>query len=176
MASRESNRRANRLAAVALAAVAAVAVIVAAAAMVGPAGCASNCGTNCPSPTVYIGNLNNQQLPILDIAVDGPACPPAHGVYCLGDGVTTSCTHLTITGVAEGICDVTIFFTDRPTMVVRTQFGPPIQQGCCKGHTVVGDPVFVIPASSDAGISGLDGATDAVTTVVDGGADAAAAD
>jgi hypothetical protein len=34
----------------------------------------------------------------------------------------------------------------------------------------VGDSVFVIPANPDAGIRGLDGGTDAVTIVVDGGA------
>jgi hypothetical protein len=48
-------------------------------------------------------------------------------------------------------------------MIVRTEFGPPIQKGCCKGHTVVGDTVFVIPGSSDGGITGLDGGTDAVS-------------
>jgi hypothetical protein len=105
-----------------------------------------------------------------DLAVSGPACPPPEGVYCIGDAPGTNCTHFTITGNAEGFCDVTIVFHDRPTMIVRTQFGPPVEQGCCKGFSIVGDSVFLIPASSDAGISGLDGATDAVTTVVDGGA------
>ena len=68
-----------------------------------------------------------------------------------------------------GACDVEVVFSDRPTEIVHTQFGPPIQQGCCKGYTIVGDSVFVIPNSPDAGISGVDGASDQVTIVVDGG-------
>jgi hypothetical protein len=133
------------------------------------AGCGSNCASDCPPSTVYIGNLDNQQLAIDDILVDGPACPPSHGVYCIGDQVSTNCTHVTITGVAEGVCDVLIVFRDRPAMIVRTEFGPPIEKGCCKGHTVVGDTVFVIPGSSDGGISGLDGGTDAVSVADAGG-------
>jgi hypothetical protein len=167
--------RAKWIAAAAMVATGAAGVIVAAA-VAAPTGCASDCGSNCPNATVYIGNLDNRQLWIDDILVSGPACPPQHGVYCIGDGVTTSCTHFTITGQAQGICDVLIVFPDRPAMIVRTEFGPPIQQGCCKGHTIVGDSIFVIPANSDAGISGVDGPSDAVTTVVDGGASDAGGD
>jgi hypothetical protein len=133
-------------------------------------GCAGNCATNCPQTAIYVGNLNGEQLQIDDIAVSGPACPPPEGVYCIGDGPTTNCTHFTVTGRAEGACDVLIVFHDRPAEVVHTRFGPPIQQGCCKGYSIVGDSVFVIPGSSDAGISGIDGPTDAVTVVVDAGA------
>jgi hypothetical protein len=156
------------LAKVAAVVVCSAAAAVAAGFMVVQTGC-SDCASDCPPATVYIGNLSGQQLAIDDILVDGPACPPQHGVYCIGDGPTTNCTHVTITGVAEGFCDVYITFRDRPNMVVRTEFGPPIKHGCCKGHTIVGDSVFVVPASSDAGISGLDGGTDAVTIVVDAG-------
>jgi hypothetical protein len=135
--------------------------------LVGQSGCASNCGSNCPPVTIYIGNPG-QQLMIDDIGVSGPACPAPQGVYCIGDAAGTNCTHFTITGNAEGICDVTIVFHDRPTMIIRTQFGPPVEQGCCRGYSIVGDSVFIIPTSPDAGISGLDGGTDAVT-IVDGG-------
>jgi hypothetical protein len=150
-----------------------VAVLVAV--LVVPAGCGGNCATNCPPATVYIGNLDNQQLYINNIVVDGPACPPPEAVYCVGDGYTHRCTHVTITGRAQGYCDVAFIFPDRPTMFVRTEFGPPITQGCCKGYTIVGDSVFVIPANPDAGISGADGGgTDAITDAarppVDGGA------
>jgi len=155
-----------------LAALAVIGVVVAAATLVAPAGCAGNCASNCPNATVYIGNLDNQQLAIDDILVNGPACPSLEGVYCIGDGNTTSCTHLTITGVAQGACDVLVIFPDRPAQIVHTEFGPPIQQGCCKGYSIVGDEVFVIPANPDAGISGLDGGNNQVTTVVDGGVDA----
>jgi hypothetical protein len=159
----------GRLLSVAAALAMLTAAAIVAAGLVAPSGCASNCGSNCPPVTIYIGNLNGQQLMIDDIGVSGPACPPPEGVYCIGDVPGTNCTHFTITGNAEGICDVTIVFHDRPTMIVRTQFGPPVQQGCCRGYSIVGDSVFVIPASPDAGISGLDGGTDAVTILVDGG-------
>ncbi|HMF39505.1 MAG TPA: hypothetical protein VKQ32_02365 [Polyangia bacterium] len=139
----------------------------------GPTGCTSNCKSNCPPASIYIGDLNNTELPINAIAVDGPACPPQYGVYCTGDGQTTTCTHVTITGFAEGMCDVVIVFSDRPTEIVHTQFGPPIMQGCCTGYSIIGDSVFIIPNSSDAGISGLDGPTDQVSFPVDAGADAA---
>ena len=170
--------RPNRVAAIAAASAAAAAVIVIAVivVMLAPTGCGSTCGSNCPSPTVYIGNLDNQQLSIAEIVVDGPACPPQYGVYCLGDGVSTSCTHVTITGTKQGICDVLVVFRDRPAMIVRTEFGPPIQQGCCKGQTIIGDSVFVIPANPDAGISGVDGGTDAVSIFVDAAASDATSD
>jgi hypothetical protein len=154
-----------------LAMAASVTAVVAAAVVVGQASCGSSCASDCPPTAVYIGNLDGQQLAIDDILVDGPACPPSHGVYCLGDGPATNCTHVTITGQAEGHCDVLLVFRDRPATIVRTEFGPPIEQGCCKGHAIVGDSVFVIPAASDAGISGWDGGTDAVRTVVDGASD-----
>ena len=169
-----ASRRPHRIAAVALTSDAAAAAIIIAV-LVAQTGCGSNCGTNCPNATVFIGNLDNQQLLIDDILVDGPACPPAYGVYCVG-GPGTYCTHLTITGVAQGFCDVLIVFHDRPAEIVRTEFGPPIQQGCCRGYTIVGDSVFVIPANPDAGISGVDGGTDAVTIVVDAGASDAPGD
>jgi hypothetical protein len=161
-----ASRRSSRIAAIAVATAAAVGVMWITV-LFAQTGCAGNCGTNCPSATVYIGNLDNQQLYIDDILVDGLACPAQHGVYCLGDQATTSCTHVTITGVAQGICDVLIVFHDRPAEIVRTEFGPPITQGCCKGHTIIGDAVFSIPANPDAGITGVDGGTDAVTIVTD---------
>jgi hypothetical protein len=167
----------NRIVAVAVTAIAAAgAAVVAVAVFAAPTGCASNCGTNCPSNAVFIGDLDDVQLDIHQILVSGPACPRQEAVYCVGDGDTTNCTHFVITGTAPGYCDVLIVFGDRPAEIVRTQFGPPIQQGCCTGYTIVGDPVFVIPDNPDAGITGLDGGTDAVTIVVDGGAGDTAVD
>ena len=157
-----------------LAALGAIAAAVMAVTFVAPMGCAGNCKSNCPNATVYIGNLDNKQLDIDNILVNGPACPPLEGVYCIGDGFTTSCTHLTITGVAQGKCDVLVIFPDRPAQIVHTEFGPPIKQGCCKGYSIVGDEVFVIPSSPDGGISGLDGGNDQVSIYTDAGvADAA---
>lgn len=157
----------RRIRAVAVLATAAAAVVVATV-LVSQTNCTSNCATNCPPATVYIGDLDNVQLYIDDIVVSGPACPPQYGVYCLGDGATTTCTHVTITGMTQGYCDVTILFHDRPAYVVHTEFGPPIMQGCCRGYSIVGDSVFVISSSADAGISGVDGASDAVR-LADGG-------
>jgi hypothetical protein len=168
------SRLRKRIAVTVTAIAGAAACVVGAAVVVGPSGCADNCATNCPLATIYIGDLDNQELPIDAIGVQGPACPPQYGVYCAGDGQTTVCTHVTITGYAQGTCDVAIAFHDRPTEIVHTQFGPPIQQGCCKGYSIIGDSVFVIPANPDAGISGVDGASDQVTIVVDGGATDAA--
>jgi hypothetical protein len=168
----------NRIAVVAVTVIAAAgAAVLAVAVFAAPTGCASNCGTNCPISSVYIGDLDNVQLPIDQILVSGPACPSQAGVYCVGDRyMTTNCTHVMIRGVATGACDVLIVFADRPAEIVRTQFGPPIQQGCCGGYTIVGDSVFVIPHNPDAAITGLDGGTDAVTILVDGGTGDAAVD
>jgi len=160
----------NRIA-VTVTAIAAAAGAIAIAVLVAPTGCTSDCKTNCPPASIYIGDLDNTQLAIDAIGVQGPACPPQYGVGCAGDGQTTTCTHVTITGFAEGMCDVVIVFHDRPREVVHTQFGPPIKQGCCSGYSIVGDSVFVIPSTSqDAAIGGVDGPSDQVSFVVDGGA------
>jgi hypothetical protein len=157
----------------ATAALAATAGVVAPALLVQP-GCGSNCASDCPPTAVYIGNLNNQQLWIQNITAEGPACPPSEGLYCLGDGQTTSCTHVTVTGQAQGYCDVTIWFGDRPAEIVRTEFGGPIQKGCCRGRSIVGATVFSIPVASDAGITDYDGGTDAVRPYVEAGAETGA--
>jgi len=159
----------HRIPAVAAAAAAAAAVAVMAVVLLAPGGCASNCGTNCPNVAVYIGNPG-VQLPIADIGLDGNACPPPEGVYCIGDVAGTNCTHFTVTGTAQGFCDVRIDFYDRATEIVHTQFGPPVQQGCCKGYSIVGDQTFIVPADPNVEIMGADGGTDAVTVVPDGGA------
>ena len=97
-----------------LAAVAGVAAVVAAVAgLAGQAGCGSDCASDCPPATVYIGNVDGQQLAIDEILVNGPACPSSSGVYCIGDGPGSNCTHFTITGTTEWVCDVLIVFHDR---------------------------------------------------------------
>ena len=172
------SRKRNRIAVTVTAIAAAAAVVaIASAVVVAPTGCTSDCKSNCPPATIYIGDLDNTQLAIDAIGVQGPACPPQYGVGCVGDGQTTNCTHVTITGFAEGMCDVVIVFHDRPTEIVHTQFGPPIKQGCCSGYSIVGDSVFVIQsASQDAAIGGVDGPSDQVSFRVDGGTDDAASD
>ena len=140
-------------------------------------GCSSHCGSNCPITTVRITAEVNLDLPILDVAWIGPACPRFLPT-CRGDELTgTLCTHLDVPGSTEGICDVLIAFTDRPSMAIRTQFGPAVTQGCCGGYPVVGDSVFTIPVASDAGIYGGDGNRDAVSVITDAGpTDAGAGD
>ena len=139
-------------------------------------GCSSNCASNCPITTVRITGTVNVNLPIRDVAWDGPACPTFRPV-CRGDDITTICTHLDVPGGAEGICDVKIAFTDRPSMAIRTQFGPATTHGCCGGYPVIGDWLFTIPVASDAGIYGGNGNHDAVSVITDAGvSDAAASD
>jgi len=131
-------------------------------------GCSSHCGSNCPITTVRITATVNVDLPIRDVAWDGPACP-SFPPTCRGDDLNTFCTHLDVPGSSEGICDVKIAFTDRPSMAIRTQFGPATTQGCCGGYPVIGDWLFTIPIESDAGIYGGNGNHDAVSVITDAG-------
>src|SRR5262252_4234329 len=89
--------------AVAAAALATVAGVVALA----PSGCASNCGSNCPITTALIESAANVDPGITDLAFDGPACPSGRP-GCRGDDQTTQCTHIFVTGTAEGYCDLYI--------------------------------------------------------------------
>src|SRR5688572_19946838 len=86
---------------------------------------ATSCASNCPITTVRITGTVNLDLPIRDVAWVGPACPTFRPT-CRGDDLTTICTHLDVPGRTEGICDVLIAFTDRPSMAIRTQFGPAV--------------------------------------------------
>ena len=139
-----------------------------AAAALSATGCSSHCASDCPVTTVRITGTVNLDLPIRDVAWVGPACP-AFLPTCRGDDLNTICTHIDVPGRAEGICDVLIAFTDRPSMAIRTQFGPAVTQGCCGGYPVVGDWLFTIPIASDAGIYGGNGNHDAVSVITDAG-------
>jgi hypothetical protein len=135
-------------------------------------GCASKCGANCPTPFVYVGAPAGTNMDLMNIQAlswTGPACPTTERPNCAGDGVSTICTHVLIVGQGPGECALTITFGDRPAEVVHAQFGPPITQGCCHGFSVVGDTVFTIPSSADAGIYGAGGNMDAVTILTDAG-------
>jgi hypothetical protein len=142
------------------------------AAAVGLSGCGSNCQSNCPNVTVSIIAVDNTvNAPIIDLVwLGGPACPP-YPPICRGEGYTTSCTHVDITGFASGGCDLGIVFSDRPAEIVHAEFGPPVMQGCCTGFTIVGESLFFIPRSAADSIYGADGGSDAVTVVRDGGDD-----
>lgn len=148
-------------------------------------GCASNCGANCPESSVYIGTDNNQELNgiLTDIEVNGAACPPQSSVTCWGDRVTTVCTHTLITGTQPGRCDVLFVFSDRPSEIVRLQFGPVTNANgsCCNANPVEGPSVYIIPpkptgpihsGSVDAGTYD----TDAVVVLTDAAAHDAGAD
>ncbi len=141
--------------------------LVAAAAMT-VSSCSSHCASDCPVTTVRITGTVNLDLPIRDVAWVGPACPTFLPT-CRGDDFNTICTHIDVPGRTEGICDVLIAFTDRPSMAIRTQFGPATTQGCCGGYPVIGDWLFTIPTSSDAGIYGGNGNHDAVSVITDAG-------
>ena len=144
-----------------------------------PAGCASNCGANCPAATVYIGTNDNQELNgiLTDLEVNGPACPPQSAITCWGDRLTTTCTHTTITATQPGRCDILFGFSDRPSEIVRLQFGPVVNANgsCCNGYPVEGPSVYTIPAKPTGPIySGTVDAgtydTDAIVVLVDAGA------
>jgi hypothetical protein len=152
-------------------------------------GCVSNCAGNCMPSMVYVGSADNYELNgiLTDLEVNGPACPPRSGITCLGDGQTTVCTHVGIASSQPGACDVLFVFSDRPSEILRLQFGPPVNSNgsCCKGNTVLGPSVYTIPdkptgpiysGSPDAGTYD----TDAVVVLTDAGAasktDAGAAD
>ena len=141
---------------------------------IAPAGC-GDCGRDCPITTAVITTTVNLDPGILGLAWVGPACPPVQA-NCRGDDHNTFCNHISVTGYAQGICDVLIKLDGREPMAVRIEFGPPSGQGCCKGYPVVGESYFIIPLSMDAGIQGIDGPSDAVRVLRDGGDDAPGAD
>jgi hypothetical protein len=133
-----------------------------------PAGCSSNCKTECPMPFVYIGSADSStQIPVSGIELQGPACPPNYGIFCIGTPSVGGCTHFTITGQKPGTCDVGIHFSDRPSEIVHLEFGE--EQACCSGYPPLGDTRFIVPSSPDAGISGQTSGADAVTVVLDAG-------
>ena len=131
---------------------------------IAPAGCASDCGNDCPITAAVIATPQNIDPGILDLAWVGPACPVTLP-SCRGDDRTTFCNRVDVQGRAEGTCDVLIQLDKREPMSVRIQFGPAVTKGCCKGYPVVGDWYFTIPIAQDAGIYGGDGNTDAVRVI-----------
>ena len=124
------------------------------------ASCSSHCGSNLPITTVRITATVNVN-PHPDVAWDGRrAHVPAH---LPRRRRTTFCTHLDVAGHAEGICDVMIAFTDRPSMAIRTQFGPATTRDAAAATRSSAIRLFTIPVASDAGIYGGDGSSDAVS-------------
>lgn len=145
-------------------------------------GCGSSCGNFCPATLVYIGSSDDAQLSVA-FDVNGPACPPASTVQCLGDQSSTTCTYATVTALAPGRCDVLVQFnpyTDgRPSEIVQLEFGQPYAAPgtCCPGYPVIGSSVYIIPDHpSQGGIYSLaDGGVkdyDAIFVIRDGGGDA----
>jgi len=141
---------------------------------IAPTGC-GDCARDCSITTAVIATRENADPGILGLAWVGPACPPV-APSCRGDDRSTFCNHINVSGYAQGTCDVLIKLDGREPMAVRIEFGPPSTQGCCKGYPVVGENYFIIPLSMDAGIHGVDGSSDAVRILRDGGDDAQAAD
>jgi hypothetical protein len=142
-------------------------------------GCASTCGANCPTATVYIGSNDNVELEniLTDIEVNGPACPPEYSVGCAGDRDTTICTHTTITGQSAGTCDVLFVFSDRDAEIVHLKFGQTENSNgsCCTGYPVIGPSVYTIPDKpTGRAIYVADASTDAVTVIPDASPDDAA--
>src|SRR5262249_9502101 len=80
-----------------------------------PAGCASDCGNNCPVTTATIATTTNVAPGIIDLAWVGPACP-MHAPGCRGDDQTTFCNRIDVTASAPGACDVLIQLYGREPM------------------------------------------------------------
>jgi len=143
-------------------------------------GCASNCAANCPSTYVYIGDIDNYELAnvVTGFAMSGAACPATGGIGCVGDEMTTTCTHFTITASMPGTCDFYVTFSDRPTEVVHLEYGPTENSNgsCCRGYPVLGATTYVIPDHASGGLiyplNGTDGGASNVTVLTDGGLDA----
>jgi hypothetical protein len=135
-------------------------------------GCTSNCNKPCLPTYVYIGSADAvTQIPVTGIFLDGPACPAAYGVTCIGTQDTGGCTHFTISAIAAGTCDVGITFSDRPSEIVHLEFAPI--ESCCPGYPVTGDSTFTVPADPTQPITGNLSGPGRTTIVPDGGVDAA---
>jgi hypothetical protein len=144
-------------------------------------GCSSDCASNCPASTVYVGSTDGANV---DVAFDvyGPACPPESSVVCLGSPGSGYCTYTTVTGQTMGGCDVLVAFnpyTDgRPWEIIHLQYAAPSNAPgtCCGGYPVVGPSTYVIPDHpSQGGVYGtFDGGQKIYSgiTYADGGASA----
>jgi hypothetical protein len=139
-----------------------------------PTGCQSRCASDCPNPIGTIATETNVEPGILGIGWVGDACPLM--LQCYGDGRTTFCNRIDVIASAPGTCEVWVDLAGRERMGVRFEFGPLPTEGCCRGYPVIGESVFVIPTATDAGIQGLDGSSDAVRVLPDGGDGDAATD
>jgi hypothetical protein len=143
-------------------------------------GCASNCASNCPITYAYIGDIDNYELAniVTGFAMSGPACPAPDGIGCIGDEMTTVCTHFTISASMPGRCNFYVTFSDRPTEVVELEFGQTQNSNgsCCRGYPVVGASTYVIPDHPSGGpiypLNGIDGGVSNVIVLTDGGLDA----
>jgi hypothetical protein len=151
-------------------------------ATLGSHGCTSNCAGNCPATTVLIGSNDDHELSgiLTNLDVNGTACPARDSVVCIGDPGVTSCSSVSITAPQAGTCDVLFVFSDRPSEILRLQFGDTANANgsCCRGYPVLGPSVYTIPDKPTGPIySGTTGTptydTDAVVVVTDAGADAA---
>ncbi|HEY4393756.1 MAG TPA: hypothetical protein VGP64_06820 [Polyangia bacterium] len=145
-------------------------------------GCAGSCASNCPTLSVYIGDLDNYELGgvVTGFVMDGPACPNTAG--CVGDEVNTVCTHFSLEAPRPGRCDFYITFSDRPSEVVHLTFGPTQNSAgtCCQGYPPVGPNIYVIPDFPSGGLiypkDGWDGGPTNVTLYNDGSTEDAARD
>jgi hypothetical protein len=144
-------------------------------------GC-SDCRSNCPTTSVYIGSIDNHELAgvITGFSMSGPACPTLEG--CVGDEQNTLCTHFTVTASQPGICDFYITFSDRATEVVHLTYGQTQNSGgtCCQGYPVLGPTVYAIPDYANGGLiypaNGPDGGPTNVSLYGDGSTRDAARD
>ena len=132
--------------------------------LLGVAGCASDCGANCPLLAFQVVAPSGESLTYATATWTGDACATDQAPECRGnfDG-SLPCVGFTIIAARPGSCRLDLTFTDgRAPFSATGNFGPATQQGCCHGFPVIGAPVVTVPplhppAVVDAGPDG-DGA------------------
>jgi ribonuclease BN (tRNA processing enzyme) len=95
---------------------------------------------------VTVMTVERKDVPITGIYVGPTPCPPKWGVTCIGTQSTGGCTHFTITGQAEGVCDVGLTFSDRPAEIAGCRVTPKKQlhSGDSYGYRIERDGKTVV--------------------------------
>ncbi len=138
------------------------------AAVLGVAGCASDCGANCPAATFDVVASYGENLSVATATWTGDACATDLTPECRGnlDG-SLPCVRFTMVGVRSGSCRLDLTFTDgRAPFGATANFGPATQQGCCQGFPVTGAAVVTVPPLHPPAVvdAGSDGDGDAGTS------------
>lgn len=134
----------------------------------GVAGCASDCGSNCPVVSFQVAATFGENLSVQDATWTGDACPTDQVPECRGnfDG-SLPCVLFSVIGVRPGTCRLDLTFTDgRAPFSATATFGSATTQGCCQGFPVEGAPLVYVPSLHPPAVvdAGTDGGSDAGTS------------